>query len=231
MRLASCLLLFGCGRVGFDTGAIDGALGDGQLTGDGGPQDTSDAPLCGSLAQLAYNFDGTGSALWMPYTDPGMSLSETGNQLVIPLPNNRTGTAGYFSTCTYDLTGQRVFVTAAAVPRVGTNTDMYLAVGSMNDAFGVNVTAGATQAYRIKGANYTRLASVPYNVDQHKVWQIREAGGTVFWEVSGDGITFTTLYSAPPPISITAVQLLLFADAITPATNLGSAQFAKLDLP
>lgn len=230
MRLAGCLLLFGCGRIGFNAGPGDGANATGDV---GGNQEGAapDAPLCGSLAQLAYNFDGTGAALWMPYMDPGMTVSESGDMLVIPLPDQKTGTAGYFSTCTYDLTGQRVFVTAAVVPRVGSRTDMYLAIGSQADAIGINVTSGATQAYRIKGASYTQFASVAYDAVQHKVWQMREAGGTLFWEASPDGTTFTTLYSATPPISVTAVQLLLFADAISPASTLGSAEFSKLNIP
>ena len=242
MRTAFCMLLFGCGRVGFaiapntTTGGSDatGAADDAHVAGDvAGDQQgaTADAPLCTNLSQLTYNFDGSGGMLWMPYTDPGMTLSESGNQLVIPLPNNRAGTAGYFSACKYDLTGQRVFVTANTVPRLGTNTDMYLAVGSQGDAFGINVTGGNTQAYRIKGANYTQLASVPYSATQHKVWQIREAGGQVFYEVSADGTTFTSLYNAAPPFSVSAVQLLLFSDALTPVNNPGTASFAKLDIP
>jgi hypothetical protein len=231
MRLASCLLLMGCGRVGFGAKPIDGAIDD--TTGDaaGDQQGTADAPLCTSLAQLAYNFDGTDSALWMPYMDPGTAVAETANQLVITIANNHAGTAGYFSTCTYDLTGQRVFITAAMVPRLGTNTDMYLAVGSQNDAFGINVTAGNIQAYRVKGANYTQYASLAYNASQHKVWQIREAGGTVFWEVSSDGTSFTTLYNAAPPFGVTSIQLLLFADAVAAVNNPGTAEFAKLNTP
>ena len=247
MRLALCLLLFGCGRLGFAIepttssggpdptgGTNDGAIRDATVAGDlpGDQQSvTADAPLCTSLAQLTYNFDNSNPKLWMPYTDPGYSLSETGNQLVIPLPNAKTGTAGYFSACKYDLTGQRVFVTADTVPRLGTRTDMYLAVGSQADAFGINVTSGNTQAYRIKGANYTQFASVAYSSINHKVWQIRESGGTVFYEVSPDGVTFTPLYSAAPPFAVTAVQLLLFADEFTSTNTPGTATFSKLDIP
>jgi len=232
MRLAWCALLLGCGRVGFGTSPTDDTIGDASGTRDvAGDQQGGDAPLCTSLAQLTYSFDGTDSALWMPYMDPGMALAETGNQLVITIANNKAGTAGYFSSCNYDLTAQRVFVTAAMVPRLGTNTDMYLAVGSQADAFGINVTAGNIQAYRIKGANYTQFASLAYNANQHKVWQIREAGGTVFWEVSADGTSFATLYSAAPPFSVTSIQLLLFADAVTPVNNPGTAAFAKLNSP
>jgi len=231
VRAAFYLLLFGCGRVGFSdmTGAAvdDGNLSSGDVVVD---QRGADSPLCASLGELRYDFDGTGSALWMPYTDPGMTLSESGNRLVIPLPNGMAGTAGYFSTCRYDLTGQRVFVTAAVVPRVGTMTDMYLAVGSMNNVFGVNVTRGSIEAYRLIGPNYTQLASLPYNAAQHKVLQVREAGGEAFWEVSADGASFTTLYRAAPPFDVSAIQLLLFADAIVPVANPGTAEFAKLNL-
>jgi hypothetical protein len=232
MRLGWCLLLFGCGRVGFATVA-NGAPGD--ATDASAPGDQHPAPdgppLCTSLAQLTYNFDNSNPALWMPFVNAGFTLSETGNQLVIPLPNNKAGTVGYFSSCLYDLRGQRVFITAAMVPRLGTRTDMYLAVGTQADAFGINVTQGNTQAYRITGANYTTYASVAYNATAHKIWQIREAGGTVFWEVSADGVTFMQLYSAAPPFAVSAVQLLIFADEFVPVNNPGTAQFAKLDLP
>ena len=233
MRVVACLLLVGCGRIGFGIASDPGAGGDAAHPGDGvgDPQGAGDAGPCTSLSQLTYNFDGSADALWMPYQDPGLTVTETGNHLVITLASNMTGTAGYFSSCTYDLHGQRVFVTSPVVPRLGTRTDMYFAVGSQADAFGVNVTSGSTEAYRINGANYMRFASVPYDATQHKVWQVREAGGTVFWEVSPDGTSFTTLFSGPPPIDISAVQLLLFADALTPISNPGSAEFAKLNLP
>jgi hypothetical protein len=235
MSRAFCLLLLGCGRVGFgfDTGPSDGRTpSDANPAGDVAVDpDAPDAALCTSLAQFTYNFDDTGSALWMPYTDPGMTLSETGNQLVIPLPSAKSGTAGYFSACMYDLQSQRVFVTATEVPSVGTRTDMYLAVGSQNNAFGVNVTSGSIQAYKIMGANYTALASVTYSATQHKVWQIRESGGQVYYEVSADGTTFTTLFSGAPPFSVSAVQILLFADTTNSVQNPGTAGFAKLDLP
>jgi hypothetical protein len=234
MRLGWCFVLCGCGRIGFGGAASDDGVStsdDAHPGGDAIGDQQVDAPLCTSLAQLTYNFDGSNSALWMPYMDPGISLSESGNHLVIPLPDNRIGTAGYFSTCNYDLRGQRVFVTGAVVPRVGTRTDMYLAVGSQNDTFGINVTSGSTQAYRLIGNSYTQLASVTYDAAQHKVWQIRESGGQVFYEVSADGMTFTALYSGAPPFNVSSVQLLLFADTIMPITNPGSAEFAKLDLP
>ena len=38
-------------------------------------------------------------------------------------------------------------------------------------------------------------ASAPYNPATHLWWQIREAGGTVFWEVSANGSTWTTFAS------------------------------------
>ena len=75
------------------------------------------------------------------------------------------------------------------------------------------------------------FASVPYNASQHKVWQVREAGGQVFWELSADGTSFTNLYSGAPPFDVSAVQVLLFADAFTPVSNPGTAEFAKLNLP
>jgi hypothetical protein len=243
MRLGWLVLLLGCGRVGFDastavaTGPADGAqpTDASSIPGGGGPVvpagSGADAGLCTSLAQLTYAFDGTGSALWSPSVGPGMTLSESGNQLVIPLPASKVGTAGYFSACTYDLHSQRVFVTAATVPTVGTATDMYLAVGTQGDATGVNITGGHTQAYRINGAAYTQLASVTYNPTAHKVLQVRESGGVLFYEVSPDGTTFTTLFSGPPPFDVSAVQLLLFADTGAKIASPGTAAFANLDIP
>jgi hypothetical protein len=110
-------------------------------------------------------------------------------------------------------------------------TDMYLAVGSMNNTIGINVTGGSIDAYRIMGNNYTRLASMTYNAAQHKVWQMREAAGQVFWEVSADGMSFSVLHSATPPFNVSAVQLLLFADATVPVNNPGQAEFTKLGVP
>lgn len=241
MRLGWCLVLLGCGRVGFDastavaTGPADGPQAADATAGGGGGgsnpvMPSIDGGVCTSLAQLTYNFDGTGGALWSPSIGAGMSLSESGDQLVIPLPQ-KIGTAGYFSACTYDLRSQRVFVTAASVPRVGTATDMYLSVGMQGDATGVNITNGSTQAYKINGAAYTALASVTYSATEHKVLQVRESGGVLFYEVSPDGTTFTTLYSGPAPFDVSAVQILLFADTDKVVANAGTAAFAKLDIP
>lgn len=228
--------LAGCGRVGFAPAASEGnALADSSAGVVDQQPATTDAPAgpppCTSVNELATSFDGTAASYaWMPVMDPGVTLTESANHLVIQLPDSTIASGGYNSVCAYDLRGQRVWVTIATTPRAGTMTDMYLGVGTPSKALGVNITQGSVDAYTLIG-NYTALASVPYNASQHKIFQIREAGGQVFWEVSADGTTFTTLHSGAPPFAVSSVNVFIFADAYAQVTLPGQAEFANFGLP
>jgi hypothetical protein len=55
------------------------------------------------------------------------------------------------------------------------------------------------------------LANIVYNSTTQRWVQIRENGGTTYWEYSSDGQTWTTLHSAANPIPVTSIEVEISA--------------------
>jgi hypothetical protein len=78
----------------------------------------------------------------------------------------------------------------------------------------------------------TILASQLYDITQHLWWRLRESGGTLFYETSGDGVSFTTRASEPVSFPISAVRIHLGVSVYdSAATAPGHVRFARLNLP
>ena len=66
---------------------------------------------------------------------------------------------------------------------------------------------GALRASKVVAGVFTPLRVVPYEPALHRWLRLSESGGTTFWEVSADGVTYTVLYQASDPFTLTAVGL------------------------
>ncbi len=56
------------------------------------------------------------------------------------------------------------------------------------------------------GSNHDNVAAT-YDAAVHKYFRIREASGTIYWDVSADGITWTNLFSVATPISLSPLRI------------------------
>jgi hypothetical protein len=72
--------------------------------------------------------------------------------------------------------------------------------------------------------NATSANTAAYNPTQHRWWRIRENAGTLYWEVSADGVGYTTFGQSNNVTGLDSVALrvLAYGDAAAPSA-------AKLD--
>jgi hypothetical protein len=66
---------------------------------------------------------------------------------------------------------------------------------------------GTLAAQSSTGSGYTDAATITYSATAMRWLRIREASGTVYWDYSADGVTWTTLASAADPVALTSVQV------------------------
>jgi hypothetical protein len=81
--------------------------------------------------------------------------------------------------------------------------------------------------------NGTQLASVPYDPANDLWWRLRESNGTLFFETSLDGVSFTTRHSLPDPMSFDNVTVTLGAGIWTTPVpvDAGEARFRCYNVP
>jgi hypothetical protein len=183
-----------------DAGADAGAEVDAAA-----PADASTAPMlvgCGSTLLLSDNFDdGSLHAQWRTSVDPGVTAFESEGHVAIRLTSGAGDGGGVVeSTSLLDLRGAEASVLVIQLGAVRTSLEFrdYLDNGAA-----IAVENGALIAQVLaRGVRSTAVASV-YDADRMHYWRLREAGGTLFWEVSADRATWTTLYSRALPTTST----------------------------
>jgi hypothetical protein len=147
-----------------------------------------------------------------------------------PPPHQNDGYAGYSSVESYDLTDSWVKLEVLKVLSVPGGVT-YLRAGHSSDNLRVMVTDGKLSCTQMVGGVITTLATVPYDPVEHRWWQLREAGGTTFWEVSGDGHRWTTLVSKSTPFNLTLVPLYFRALTNNPVPSPGMAVIGSFNAP
>ncbi|MBS4040421.1 MAG: hypothetical protein KGZ81_07460, partial [Flavobacteriales bacterium] len=171
-----------------------------------------------SIENISDNFDDNSIdvAKWTAFNSP----SEASNKLDIT-----TTLGGIYRGLTsklyYDLTSASVNV---EVVSAGNQSLVSLEVyplnlyqsGNTNSIFFL-IAGGALIAYRRVNGVSTQLATTTYNSTNHRWLQIRESGGTTYWETSANGTSWSTLHSATNPIHVG--QLLVEISAGTYAAE------------
>ena len=227
--IAIAVLACGCGRFGFggegdrDDAAVgaDDAPRDGDVDGaatSDAPIDAAvapvDAPPCtGTTHQFTDNFnDNTFNAVaWgNSYEDATSRHVEANARLEIRIAANTTDDwAGYVSTQTYQLAGDRVFVEVPIVNAQRGNTVFLMWTSTAKtDGPSMEYERGRLIARRRIASNILDRANIPYVAANHRWWQIREKAGTMYWEVSPDGATWTIVHMEATPAQTTAIVTL-----------------------
>lgn len=195
------------------------------------PGDGSSSAACGTTSLLADDFTAaTASPQWYTYANAGGTVAQTGGDLVVTLQATQpSGYSGYDSSWKYDLRNSRVFIEVPQTTSVATHAQTDFQVIGGNDAFTIVEEFGTLTAEKFVGAAQTTLGATPYSPTQHRWWQIRESAGTLYFEASADGVTFTQFATAPTPSWAPAVDVVLEAGAYQTETNPGSARFAQIN--
>jgi hypothetical protein len=149
-----------------------------------------------------------------------------------PPPHTNDGYAGYHSATSYDFMDSWVNVEVLQPLSVaGGNT--YLRVGNSADNLRLMASNGRLHCIQMAGGSTATVATVPYDPVAHRWWQLRESGGTLYWEVSHDGKRWSTLFSKSSAnlTYLTSVPIYFRALTNNPTPIPGVALFGAFNAP
>jgi len=135
-------------------------------------------------------------------------------------------------SATYDLTGSYCYV---QIKDFGDQTiashEVLLQVykDSTNSVF-FSASGNFLSWQRVVGTQQF-IGGVTLDQNLHRWLQIRESGGTTFWETSPDGVTWTTQYSEANPIVYTSVVALMRCGCYAAETRGSYAIFDNFNTP
>ncbi len=186
---------------------------------------------CTPLA-ISDNFDdGVRGAQWTLLANNPVTVAESGGQLQVVLASaGGSHYGGYDSAATFDLRDHCMFVTYEGVPTNEALVDMNFAGRTAaSTTVGFDYHGGVIDPY-VNTGTFVSFGAVPYST-LNKVLLVREDSGTMTWETSPDGITFTVLTSQPTPIDVSSITIALEAGTYGSAPSPGSALYDNFDAP
>jgi hypothetical protein len=196
---------------------------------DAGPPDLAPTP-CGKATLLADDFTNPDTNSWIDNKDPGSSMSEANGELLLQLA---AGSSVAFwkhdSSEFYDLTDSQVAVavTQPATPADQASTDL---VAYADNANLVEIVIdGASLRFKQIVAGATTQMAIAYSATEHRWLRLRESGGTIYWDTSPDGSSWTQHPGLPTQSWATQVRIRLEVSASKAITNPGAAHFASLN--
>jgi hypothetical protein len=162
--------------------------------------------------------------LWTQFTG-GSATFTYGNGATVNYPASSTSSTDgdLTSVATYDLTGSNAFMQVFSVPANATSADAALTMKIDASNFLRFVKEGSTLFAQKQVATVTATVnSATYNPVTHKWWQIRESGGTIFWDTSTDGETWTNFTTFVNVLTITSITVLIAGTCFQAETNPGT---------
>lgn len=180
-----------------------------------------------------FNDNSLDTSKWFSYKGGSATVSETNQRIQLALPASATGSdyAGMTSNGTA-MNFASSYVQIQLVQNVNAGTslaDFWLVVydsatgGTSKNAFRWITESTLIYAQYFVNSVKTTLYYTTYNSTTHKWLRIRESSGTVYWDTSTDGLTWTNRTSAAPAISKSSIQVDIQVFARGPTTNPGSA--------
>lgn len=184
-----------------------------------------------SLSSLVDNFnDGIVGADW---GNAYGGVYESGGLAHVPCT---TGYAGYQTAYSWTMAGASFFVAVTAVPAADTATEAYASVfvnaPGIGDAEGplygrrigfvINTVTGLLRCKNDTDYFDAGAVDITYDPVAHRFLRLREDAGTVYWDTSPDGTTWTNQRTLATPAWVTesvdtvALDLSAHRDAGTP---------------
>lgn len=157
-----------------------------------------------------FNDNSTDATLWTDVGDPPVTTSEANGQVTVTPGTNDDGYGGRQSVGTYDLTGNAfsIRVIHPANTTNNTETQMILAADDNNQILFVVTNGSIVCRRKTAGVNSDTF---PGWSGDYRYWRLREASGTVYWEVSTNNQDWTTLRSTTVSFSLKTLQMRLQA--------------------
>jgi hypothetical protein len=180
-------------------------------------------------------FDGTGSlgAPWEVTASDSQIVSRVDGTLHVPAePNDDSNVAGASSSATYDLRDCYLHFELLAVPDQASEgfVDGYL--WDYENALGFTVSGDQLRfLYANSGVEFSAGAARDYDSVEHRWLRVREAGGTMYWEVSSDGSGWNAVATENSgfAIQLSRVEVRLEAGTRAASADPGVAVFDNVN--
>jgi hypothetical protein len=162
-----------------------------------------------NIATLRDDFqDNAIAAAWSTAVSGSATVAETAGQARITLPSSTAGShQGYYrSTGVYDLTGDGCYLTVDTMVATGVAATMFfdLFVDTLN-VLRWTQTSGTIKAQTIVGGVATDRFSASWSSTNHKYLRIREAGGSILFDTSANGTSWTNRATVAAPFAVTGL--------------------------
>lgn len=179
-----------------------------------------------AVSTLYDNFDDNSLAGgWYTYSGGSATVNETNQRIQFAMPSSSTSStyAGIASNSTYDLTGSYAFLETVTLPSSSTNAGaiLTLKVNGSNELRWIK-EASTLYAQRTVGGTRTTVTSFAFNSSTHKWWRIRESGGTIYWDTSTNGGSWTNRGSWTNTLTITSIEVNVHVACYQNETNPGN---------
>jgi hypothetical protein len=154
---------------------------------------------------------GINSVKWInSWNDAGYSKSQTGKILTLTPSSVATGSCGIYSNNGYDFTGGAVYMKVDEVPNVATTCYMSFIVSiDANNSFEMQASQGNLYFKKTVTGSVTDISNTAYSSSTHAWWRIRESSGTVYFDTSTDGSSWTNRESTAVGITLTNMATLV----------------------
>lgn len=163
------------------------------------------------------------------------AASVSSGQLALACNNSYTGTI--YSNTSYDLTASSIVVQLVQATNAGNGGTQLVFNVSTSQAANTSNSIGfylnnGTLYYMNAGGSFASVGTTTYSSTTHKWLRVRESGGTVYWDTSADGVSWTNrASSASPAITVTTVYVNFVVGYFGTEPSPGSALFDNFNLP
>lgn len=193
--------------------------------------EASTTPHWCSASTLQDDFnDNSTSHVWeRSRTELDCTYAEKNGQVVVHPSPTIDAYCGYRTDAAYDLTSSAVAVEIAQMVNTAANVDMNLEMNCRGGLLRITQNLGTlTSSYAIQGSPF-EMGSSAYDGMKHHWWRIREADGTIYWEVSPDGKAWTEEGKTANPFDVSACDVFLYVETGNNVSMPGEARFDNLN--
>ena len=166
-----------------------------------------------------------GASSW----DPNVTALEQSQRLEVKPVANTVGNHynGYVSVATWDMTSAQAGVTVQQTTSTGSLADTVFAVCANNSNWYRMVEEGGQLYFQDKASGIKNSTNITYSPVSHRFWRIRHnsASDSIFFETSGDGVTYSVQRIVIRAMPITAMRFELDAGTSNAQSVPGFAVF------
>lgn len=190
--------------------------------------------LLSSLQDL-FTGKNLNTANWTQFTGGSATMTYgNGASVVFPASTSSSTDGDLSSVSTYDMTGNSAFLNVISAPlAAATSTDCSFRVRiDANNYLQIQKEAGNIYAQKNVSGTPTNITNMAYDPITHAWWQIREAGGTTFWEYSANPLNGWTLFTSQSnPIVVTSLSVLIAGTCFGVDTGPAPFTFRYFNIP